>query len=105
MSQKPETLFRQRVMRDLKTLPLTAIFPIQQRSIIGDPDIILCMVGLFIALELKSKMGKASKLQEHKLQAVRNACGVSFLVFPDNWDEVFLSLRHLSQRNANDPDY
>lgn len=93
MSQKPETIFRQKVVRDLTTLPDTAIFSIQQRTIVGDPDLILCIRGRFVALELKSEHGKLSKLQEYKLEKIRKAGGLAFVVFPDDWDDVFINLK------------
>ncbi len=100
MSQKPETVFRKRVMRDLKTLPSTVVFPIQQKTIAGDPDLILCIAGLFVALELKSEKGKVSKLQEHKLVSISKAGGVAMVVFPNKWDEIFKFLTQISQEKA-----
>ncbi len=97
MSQKPETLFRQKVVRDLTTLPFTVIFSIQQRTIQGDPDLMICMRGYFIGLELKSIKGKASKLQLHKLAKIREAQGRAYVVFPDNWGEILTELTALAR--------
>lgn len=93
MGQKPETVFRQKVVRDLTTLPDIAIFSIQQRTIVGDPDLLLCLRGIFVGLELKSAEGKPSKLQEYKLDKIRKAGGIAQVVYPDNWDEVFINLK------------
>jgi len=89
LSKKPESNFRDKVRRDLQALPNTVLFPIQQVSIGGDPDFLLCVRGFFVALELKSKGGKVSPLQEHKLQAVVKAGGTSLVAFPKNWKEIY----------------
>ncbi len=96
MARKPETNFRARVKRDLATLRETVVFPIQQQTILGDPDLICCIRGKFVALELKSAKGKASVLQTHKLESVRKAGGVAFTVFPSLWEEIFASLNILA---------
>lgn len=93
MPQKPETIFRAKVVKDLQSIPQIAIFSIQQRTIIGDPDLMICLKGLFIGLELKSVNGNATKLQQYKLDKIRQAKGLAFIVFPDNWGEIFNELR------------
>jgi hypothetical protein len=97
LSIKPETLFRQRVIRDLTLLPFTVIFSIQQRTIKGDPDLFLCIRGMFIAIELKSINGKATKLQLYKLEKIREALGRGYVAFPDNWDEILTELNELAR--------
>lgn len=97
MSQKPETKFRMKVVDKLKTLPFTAVFSIQQRTIKGDPDLMVCMRGFFIGLELKSEEGEPSKLQEYKLEKIRKAQGRAYTVFPNNWDEIFIELTKLAK--------
>jgi hypothetical protein len=97
MARKPETNFRVRVKRDLATLPETMIFPIQQQTILGDPDFVLCVRGRFVALELKSVRGKASALQKYKLESVRKSGGLAFEVYPKTWAEVFTALNILAR--------
>jgi hypothetical protein len=97
MAEKPETRFRKKVVEDLRDLPATVVFSIQQRTIQGDPDLMICMRGFFIGLELKSAYGKASKLQEYKLDKIRKAHGLAFVVFPDNWNEILTNLTRLAR--------
>ncbi len=97
LSLKPETLFRQKVVKDLTALDHVAIFSIQQRSIKGDPDLLICARGVFLALELKSEKGKASKLQEFKLDKIRKAGGVAFVVYPDNWGTILELIQQLTK--------
>lgn len=97
MSQKPETVFRQnRVRPDLLALPNCAIFPIQQKSIRGDPDFILCINGLFIGLELKDDGKEPDPLQEFKLDNIKNAKGIALVAQPQNWDEIYEILKEIA---------
>lgn len=52
-----------------------------QSNLNGVPDVICCYKGLFIGLELKrEKSGKATGLQEKKLEAINNAGGIGLIV-------------------------
>jgi hypothetical protein len=44
--------------------------------------------GFFVALELKRKKMKASKLQEFYLKRVTDSGGVALVAYPENWEEV-----------------
>lgn len=96
---KPETVFRQsKVIPFLKTLKNTAYFPIQQASIVGDPDFLLCICGRFVALELKSDEGVLSDLQRYNLQYIRNrGQGKAFVAEPKTWDSIKEILTKLSE--------
>lgn len=103
MSQKPETVFRQnQVIPFLRTLPNTTFFSIQQLAIVGDPDVMLCMNGRFVALELKDVGEKASKLQLYKLESVRRAGGVALVASRENWESTKLILTKLDQGDYDD---
>lgn len=64
---------------------------IQQKTIRGTPDLLCCVAGLFVALEIKSEGGKLTALQSYKLQAIIDAGGVGIEVNPTNF-EVFKEL-------------
>ena len=97
MAQKPETVFRtNRVRPDLLALPNTAVFAIQQKTIRGDPDFILCINGMFIALELKSEDGEAAPLQAYKLETVRRAKGIGIVATPDSWPQAYDLLKEIA---------
>ena len=90
MARKPESLFKDRVRRDLETLPKIWFAKIQQVVIRGTPDFVVCLNGYFIALELKSSpKAKISAMQEFVIDRIHKAGGVAYVVHPDNWDEVF----------------
>jgi hypothetical protein len=103
---KPETSFRKtQVIPFLKALPNTVFFPVQQIAISGTPDFLLCISGTFVALELKSKNGKLSRLQEYFLERVSKARGVSILASPETWEEDKKRLRQLAGGEKDDQDH
>jgi hypothetical protein len=86
---KDETKFRQnKVIPFLKRLKKTTFFPIQQSSISGTPDFLVCVNGTFVALELKSEFGELSKLQAYQLWRILNSGGVTMVAKPSNWDDI-----------------
>lgn len=45
----------------------------------GVPDLICCYKGQFIAIEVKTKSGTVSKLQEYNLEKIRKAGGKALI--------------------------
>ncbi len=89
MSQKPETVFRTRFRKKLDQIPNCWFESIQQKTISGTPDIIGCVRGFFVALELKAKDGMdASALQRLKLTRIAQANGLGVVVTPGNADII-----------------
>lgn len=65
------------------------VFSIQQQALRGNPDLLLCVNGQFMALELKSsEKAKVSELQNYYLDRVSEAGGISWVVYPENWEAV-----------------
>lgn len=93
MAKKQETVFKEVVLKDLKALPSCWAEKIQQVGKRGTPDIIACLNGYFIAIELKkSAKDKADKLQTHKLALIKGAFGLTFIACPENWNEIYDNL-------------
>jgi hypothetical protein len=93
----PETRFRtQTVDPFLKELPNTYAMSVQQVALVGDPDKILCINGFFVALELKARGGRLSKMQKYKLDQISAAGGVALVADPDNWERVKARLREIA---------
>lgn len=46
----------------------------------GCPDVICCLNGRFIALEVKTDKGIVSKLQEHNIKQIKNSGGIAEVV-------------------------
>lgn len=52
----------------------------------GIPDIIACVNGRFVGIEVKASGGKPSELQILNLRKIHNAGGYAVLLFPDQWE-------------------
>lgn len=100
MSKKPETKFREKVDRLLKTVPNSYFESIQQKSIRGTPDKIGCVAGLFVGLELKAdEKSDVTELQRYKIFKFREAGGIAEVVHPGNVSEIIAMLIRLGSRD------
>ena len=102
MAKKPETLFKDRVIRDLKTLNNTWFVKIQMVARRGIPDLILCINGRFFAIELKLDTTDLYPLQELTLNEIARSNGFSFVANPKNWANTFDVLKELSGTESDD---
>ena len=94
--KKPETKLKEKVLADLKGMGAWAE-KIQQVGKVGTPDILACINGRFIALELKSKEEEApSKAQVIKLRRVIKAGGYAAIVTPKNWPFIKKEIANLA---------
>jgi Holliday junction resolvase len=59
----------------------------------GNPDIIACFHGIFIAIEVKQPGKAATLLQQAKISAIRKAGGIAIVAH--SVDEVQAVLNHL----------
>ena len=73
-------------------------------GISGDPDLMMCMNGHFVALELKASGEKPRPLQERKLAKITMAGGTSLVASPNNWESIKTRLSKLdaSTKEKND---
>lgn len=51
----------------------------------GTPDILACVNGYFLAIEVKAPEGKPSELQLAKIEMIRKAGGFAYVVYPSGW--------------------
>lgn len=94
MTKNPETIFKERALADLRALPKTWAEKIQQVAIHGTPDILACIGGDFVAIELKKdEKGKPSAIQQYELERITRAQGRAFVASPETWDKLLLKLR------------
>ena len=56
-------------------------------SRVGTPDIIACINGPFVAVEVKAENGKPSDLQLYHLEQIRKAGGHSFLLYSTDFED------------------
>lgn len=48
----------------------------------GVPDILACVNGYFVGVEVKAQTGKPSELQLHNIDKIRKAGGFAFVLYP-----------------------
>lgn len=89
MGKKPETKFREKFRALLNKIPNCWVESIQQKTIGGTPDLLLCVNGFFVGLELKAADGiEPSALQRLKLEKIAQAGGLGIVVSPGNAQHV-----------------
>ena len=70
------------IMRYIKTIPHCFTWKTHggMYGTAGMPDIIICLNGRFVALEVKTSTGKLTKIQESTLNRIKDANGYAFKV-------------------------
>ena len=87
MSQR-EKLYENKIKAYLKSIDAYFIKTHGDRfSKVGTPDIIACVNGHFVAVEVKAENGKPSELQLYHLEQIRKAGGNSFLLYPKGFED------------------
>lgn len=58
----------------------------------GIPDILACINGYFVAIEVKAQNGKPSELQKYHVKKINyEANGIAVILYPQDW-ELFKEL-------------
>jgi hypothetical protein len=86
MARQPETNFKVRALTKLNHRGW--FFKTQQRALKGIPDLIGCVNGYFVALELKTDKGEADKLQKAILSQIRKNGGYAEIMTPSNMNKI-----------------
>ncbi len=85
-----EKQFENKVKQFLKQFPSSIWFTKiwgggYQKS--GIPDLICCVNGIFISVELKASNGQASELQKHNVMKINQANGIGIILYPEGFEE------------------
>ena len=54
----------------------------------GVPDILVCVNGYFVGIEVKAQNGKPSELQLYNIRQIRKAGGFAYVVYPSGWERL-----------------
>lgn len=54
----------------------------------GTPDLLCCINGYFVAIEVKAQDGEPSELQLQKIKDIRKAGGFAYVVYPSGWNKL-----------------
>ncbi|MBY6918158.1 VRR-NUC domain-containing protein [Clostridium botulinum] len=66
-------------------------------SVAGIPDIICCIKGRFVGLEVKAEGGHPSPLQLRTVDLINESGGVALIVYPKNFPELKKILMELTE--------
>ena len=75
-----ESLIQSKILKHLQQRPDCWVVKTIQCNQRGGPDLLLCYNGKFIALEVKSDTGRATKIQLAQMQRIRAAGGTAEIV-------------------------
>ncbi len=53
---------------------------------VGVPDILACVNGKFVGIEVKAEKGKPSQLQIHNRDRIRESGGISIILYPEQFE-------------------
>lgn len=96
-NMQSERAFQLKVLKDLRTLSKCWVLKSQERARHGTPDLLICLNGKFVAVELKKEDGKLAPIQKHALSRIEKANGLSFAAKPSTWSVQFEILRSLTE--------
>jgi len=97
----PEAKVKKKVVDVLKTYGAYYFYPVTGgfgRS--GVPDIVVCHLGFFIAIECKAGNNKPTALQEAQMAQIRNAGGTTLVINEDNIHLIKLLLDHREETHG-----
>lgn len=63
----------------------------------GIPDILACVNGYFVGIEVKAQNGKPSELQLHNVRKINEAGGFAFVLYPSAFDSFKQFIDSLSR--------
>lgn len=64
----------------------------------GVPDLLTCCNGYFVAIEVKASNGRPSPLQLWNRDKIREAGGISIILYPDQFEDFQLLIDNLIER-------
>lgn len=67
----------------------------------GVPDILACVNGYFVGIEVKAENGHPSDLQLYNVQKIRESGGFAFIVYPSGYDDLTKFIEDLRRETFN----
>jgi Holliday junction resolvase len=97
VAQTPEAKVKAKITQVLREEGVYYFFPATGgygRS--GVPDIVCCVGGAFLGIEVKAGKNKPTALQTREIEAIRRAGGTAVVANEENWDMIRPLVRELS---------
>lgn len=97
--KQSEKAFENKIKKYLDTLPKEWHFKhwAGAYSKAGVPDIIGCVNGRFVGIEVKASNGKPSMLQIRNIKQINDAGGYARIIYPEQFDELKDDLQKISR--------
>lgn len=67
----------------------------------GVPDILACVNGYFVGIEVKASHGKASELQLWNREKIRQAGGIAIILYPHQFEDFKMLIDDLLNRSEH----
>lgn len=67
----------------------------------GIPDILACVNGYFVGIEVKAQNGKPSELQLHNIDKIRKAGGFAMVLYPSAFNRFKSFIEDLNKDTFN----
>ena len=64
-------------------------------SKVGTPDILACVNGKFVAVEVKGEKGKPSELQLYHIEQIQKAGGYGIILYPKDFEKFKKDVENL----------
>jgi Holliday junction resolvase len=64
----------------------------------GIPDILACVNGRFVAIEVKGSSGKPTELQKYNIKKINESNGVGIILYPKDFERFKLLILDLLRR-------
>lgn len=64
----------------------------------GIPDILACVNGYFVGIEVKGPDGRPSELQLWNLSKIRESGGIAVILYPDQFEDFKMLVNDLIER-------
>lgn len=65
----------------------------------GIPDILACVNGYFVGVEVKAQNGKPSELQLYNIRKIREAGGFAMVLYPSGFEKFKKFILDLKEEN------
>lgn len=104
MTKQSEKQFENKIKAFLDTLPNAWHFKhwAGPYSKVGVPDIIGCVNGRFVGIEVKASNGKPSVLQIRNIKLINDAGGYARIIYPEQFDELKDDLQKISRGDTDE---
>ena len=91
-----EKIFENKIKSYLKSIGAYFIKTHGDRfSKVGTPDILACINGHFVAVEVKAENGKPSELQLYHIEQIKKAGGYAVILYPKDFENFKKDVENL----------